>query len=235
MAKIGSLCTGYGGLDLAAESYFNAQTVWTADIDKYASIVIAERFNVPNHGDLTQIDWSTVEPIDILTAGTHVNHLVMLENGKEQMTKDIYGRISSKPLASYDQVSLSWKMSGDTLPSDLTESLVILPKSGITQNGHLYQLQMLAHHTKGKDYSLLPTPTVMHVRNHDEPIEVYQARQARSSTGQIGMSTGVAVRLATPTTNISHTTGKCRNWGADLLHDVKCTCKRRQMHWLKVN
>jgi DNA (cytosine-5)-methyltransferase 1 len=69
MAKIGSLCTGYGGLDLAAESYFNAQTVWTADIDKYASIVIAERFNVPNHGDLTQIDWSTVEPIDILTAG----------------------------------------------------------------------------------------------------------------------------------------------------------------------
>lgn len=67
--KIGSLCTGYGGLDLAAEQYFNAQTVWACDIDKYASIVIQERFNVPNYKDLTIVDWSTVEPIDILTAG----------------------------------------------------------------------------------------------------------------------------------------------------------------------
>ena len=67
--KIGSLCTGYGGLDLAAETYFGGHTVWTADIDKYASIVIKERFDVPNYGDLTQVDWSTVEPIDILTAG----------------------------------------------------------------------------------------------------------------------------------------------------------------------
>ena len=67
--KIGSLCTGYGGLDLAAEAHFGARTVWTADIDKYASVVIKERFNVPNYGDLTQVDWSTVEPIDILTAG----------------------------------------------------------------------------------------------------------------------------------------------------------------------
>ena len=67
--KIGSLCTGYGGLDLAAEQYFNAQTVWACDIDKYASIVIQERFNVPNYKDLTTVDWSTVEPIDILTAG----------------------------------------------------------------------------------------------------------------------------------------------------------------------
>jgi len=67
--KIGSLCTGYGGLDLAAEQYFNAHTVWACDIDKYASIVIQERINVPNYKDLTTVDWSTVEPIDILTAG----------------------------------------------------------------------------------------------------------------------------------------------------------------------
>jgi len=81
--------------------------------------------------------------------------------------------------------------------------------------------------------ALLPTPTVMHVRNHDEPIEVFEARQARSSTGQIGQSTGVAVRLlATSTTNVSHTTGRCRNWGADLLHDVKCECKERRIHWI---
>jgi DNA (cytosine-5)-methyltransferase 1 len=67
--KIGSLCTGYGGLDMAVEAYFNAETVWTSDIDKYASIVIRERLNKPNLGDLKMIDWQSLEPIDILTAG----------------------------------------------------------------------------------------------------------------------------------------------------------------------
>lgn len=69
MLKIGSLCTGYGGLDMAVEAFFNAETVWTSDIDKFASKVIAERIKKPNLGDLKQIDWTQVEPIDILTAG----------------------------------------------------------------------------------------------------------------------------------------------------------------------
>ena len=67
--KIGSLCTGYGGLDLVAETFYGAETIWCAEIDSYASKVIQERFNVPNLGDLKLIDWNNVEPIDILTAG----------------------------------------------------------------------------------------------------------------------------------------------------------------------
>lgn len=67
--KIGSLCTGYGGLDLAVEAFFNAQMVWCAENDKYASSLIAKRFNKPNLGDVKEIDWASVEPIDILTAG----------------------------------------------------------------------------------------------------------------------------------------------------------------------
>ena len=67
--KIGSLCTGYGGLDLAVETFFNAEMVWCAENDKYASKVIEARFNKPNLGDIKQIDWSSIEPIDIITAG----------------------------------------------------------------------------------------------------------------------------------------------------------------------
>ena len=67
--KIGSLCTGYGGLDLAVEAHFNAKTVWCAEFDKYASKVIEQRFNIPNHGNIKEIDWASLEPIDILTAG----------------------------------------------------------------------------------------------------------------------------------------------------------------------
>lgn len=69
MLKIGSLCTGYGGLDMAVEAYFNAETVWTCEYDKHASKVIDKQINKPNYGDIKTTDWATVEPIDILTAG----------------------------------------------------------------------------------------------------------------------------------------------------------------------
>jgi DNA (cytosine-5)-methyltransferase 1 len=67
--KIGSLCSGYGGLDMAVEAFYNAETVWMCDIDKYSSIVIKERWGLPNLGNLKTVDWAAVEPIDILTAG----------------------------------------------------------------------------------------------------------------------------------------------------------------------
>lgn len=54
---------------MAVEAYFGAETVWTSDIDKHASIVIEQRIGKPNLGDLKKIDWTRVEPIDILTAG----------------------------------------------------------------------------------------------------------------------------------------------------------------------
>ena len=67
--KIGSLCTGYGGLDMAVEAYFKAETIWCAEYDKYACKLIEHRFDFPNYKDITKINWNDVEPIDILTAG----------------------------------------------------------------------------------------------------------------------------------------------------------------------
>ena len=43
--------------------------------------------------------------------------------------------------------------------------------------------------------SLLPTPTVFHLTMHDEPLDTFLAREERSSTGQIGKSTGVALPM----------------------------------------
>ena len=54
---------------MAVEAYFGAYTVWCAEYDKYASELIEEQFGYLNHGDISKIDWSSVEPIDILTAG----------------------------------------------------------------------------------------------------------------------------------------------------------------------
>lgn len=54
---------------MAVEAYFRGKTVWTSEIDKYASIVIKERWKLPNLGDMKLVDWSNVEPVDILTVG----------------------------------------------------------------------------------------------------------------------------------------------------------------------
>jgi DNA (cytosine-5)-methyltransferase 1 len=69
--KIGSLCSGYGGLDLAAERYFDAETAWFAEFDPAPSKVLAAHWpDVPNLRDITTVDWASVEPVDILTGGT---------------------------------------------------------------------------------------------------------------------------------------------------------------------
>ena len=46
-----------------------------------------------------------------------------------------------------------------SLFGDLNGSYATFPKSGITQNGNVFQTQLLDTHTKEKDYTLLPTPT----------------------------------------------------------------------------
>lgn len=66
--KLLSLCTGYGGLDLAVEEFFEAQLIGCADIDKYASLAIEKHFNVPNYGDIRNVLDLDIE-FDILTAG----------------------------------------------------------------------------------------------------------------------------------------------------------------------
>lgn len=68
--RIGSLCSGAGGLDMAVEQVFGATTAWHCEINDAASKVLAYRYpGVPNHRDLIETDWDSVEPVDILTGG----------------------------------------------------------------------------------------------------------------------------------------------------------------------
>jgi len=68
--KIGSLFSGYGGLDLAVEHVFNANTVWFSELNEPVARVFSRHWpGAPNLGDITSIDWSQVEPVDILIGG----------------------------------------------------------------------------------------------------------------------------------------------------------------------
>lgn len=79
--RTGSLCTGYGGLDEAVKQVFGGTVAWHCqyeppdkdgreDKNQYAAQILAHHWpHIPNHGDLTAVDWDQVEPVDILTAG----------------------------------------------------------------------------------------------------------------------------------------------------------------------
>lgn len=64
--KAGSLFSGIGGLDLGLERA-GMTVVWQSEIDPYACRVLAKHWpHVPNLGDVTTIDWSSVEPVDLI-------------------------------------------------------------------------------------------------------------------------------------------------------------------------
>lgn len=82
--KLGSTCTGYGGLDLAVASVLDVEHAWVSDVCKFDKVgnathhdpcrapcsILAHRFpGVPNLGDMKSIDWATVPPVDVFTAG----------------------------------------------------------------------------------------------------------------------------------------------------------------------
>lgn len=83
--RIGELFAGYGGLGMGVQAVLGGEVAWYSDVCKFdkdgnaghyephrgACAILAHRFpGVPNLGDVTKVDWSTVDPVDILTGGS---------------------------------------------------------------------------------------------------------------------------------------------------------------------
>ncbi|GAA3850574.1 DNA cytosine methyltransferase [Amycolatopsis tucumanensis] len=67
---IGSLCTGVGGLDLGVAAVLGGRIAWYSEVDPHACAVLAARVpGAPNLGDLRAVDFTAVEPVEVLTAG----------------------------------------------------------------------------------------------------------------------------------------------------------------------
>lgn len=68
--KIGSLFSGYGGLDLAVAAYFDAEVAWHCEWADAPSQILGHHWpDVPNFRDVSQVDFREVEQVDILTGG----------------------------------------------------------------------------------------------------------------------------------------------------------------------
>ena len=69
--KVGALFAGYGGIEVALASVLDVEPAWFAEFEDAPSRILAHRFpDVPNLGDVTKVDWSAVEPVDIITGGS---------------------------------------------------------------------------------------------------------------------------------------------------------------------
>ena len=68
--RVGSLFSGYGGLDLAVINVLDAEVVWHCEWDDAPSKILDKHFpGVPNYRDVSKVDWAAVEPVDVLTGG----------------------------------------------------------------------------------------------------------------------------------------------------------------------
>lgn len=68
--KIGSLFSGCGMLDEGVRAALDGEIVWHAENDKAAGRVLAQHYpSTPNLGDVAAIDWSSVQPVDVLVGG----------------------------------------------------------------------------------------------------------------------------------------------------------------------
>ena len=101
--KAGEIFAGYGGLALAVSSVFGAKTAWLCEVDKYASKVLEHRFlDVPNLGDVTAVDWGSVEPVDIIAGGSPCQD-VSVAGGRAGMSE---GTRSNLWVAMRDAISI---------------------------------------------------------------------------------------------------------------------------------
>ena len=93
-------------------------------------------------------------------------------------------------LAKYDRATSLWRTAQCSFLEDLTECLEILPRSGMTQDGLLWELPMLGRRISVTDYGYWPTPTVS--GNHN--------KKGLSPTSGDGLATAVMKRMRpTPT------------------------------------
>jgi DNA (cytosine-5)-methyltransferase 1 len=136
---------------------------------------------------------STGQPLSDLTlfaVDTLASHLASQDDDKEQTTQDTFGLGCEQQLANYDPTTQSWRMSEDTSLWGELKLLVNLPKSGMTQNGALFQQPDWVRPIDETDLLLWPTPTTQEVEHPNA--ELTPSGRRKSKNGKTSHSLGLA-------------------------------------------
>ena len=128
--RIGSLCSGFGGLDLAVEAVLGGRLAWYAETDPHASKVLTARWpDVVNLGDIRTVDWARVEPVDIVTAGfpcqdiSNAGKRAGITGKNSSVWTAVAGAVRAllPPLVFVENVAALLRRGFDTVHADLAE------------------------------------------------------------------------------------------------------------------
>ena len=142
--------------------------------------------------------------LTLFAVDTHVSLSQQPAIDEAQTILDTYGLGSEMPLAHYDPLTQSWKMSEDISLWGDYKSLESLPKSGITLNGELYQQPAWVRPIDETELSLWPTPTTQEI---EHPNAIWNDKMRR-----------VAPNGSTHSINLADAVQK---WNTPQAHDAK--------------
>lgn len=196
--RCGSLFSGIGGFDLAAR-WMGWSTAWYSEIDPYCNAVMAHHFPEARPlGDITQIEWDQVEPVDVLFGGFPCQDVSVAGRraGLAGERSGLWWEFVRAIRGVDPDGWLSKTSQGSLLPDSIPFSGA-WPTSGTMRNGVCYQRLTSARPISGNGSGLLPTQTAMDA----DPVtggDLYRtktgtirARLADGRTSNRGLATAV--------------------------------------------
>jgi hypothetical protein len=142
----------------------------------------------------------TSNDLTLFAVDTPVNHLAPQANAEAQTTHDTSGLMLEMPLAHYDRLTQSWRTSEDISLWGDYKLLESLPKSGMTQNGVLFQQQEWVRPIGETELLSWPTPTTQEVEHPNAELTQTGRRKSKDNTTSHSLGLADAVRIwPTPT------------------------------------
>lgn len=248
--KIGALFAGYGGLDMAVEAVLPAEVSWVSEIDKAPSAILAKRYpDAPNLGDVTQVDWSKVEPVDIITGGSPCQDLSQAGKrlGMKKGTRSGLWVSMREAIRTIKPQMVIWENVGGAFSAEATSEMEECPRcvgdgsaepilralgrvlGDLTEIGYDAEWHAVRAADVGAPHHRLRVFVVGYPAGErgklTKSVKLHNSEKVATSSAGLKL-------LPTPTAHNSRESGKCRNFGSDITHAIICGCSSQKRELL---
>lgn len=178
----GSLFSGIGGFDLAAE-WMGWQNVFHCEWNPFGQKVLHHYWpNAEQFTDITKSDFTKyANTIDILTGGFHASHTQWQEKDLEKKMRDISGLRCLEQFGKFSRHGLWGRMFSDLLIGmegwSSMRCRLTWKLKGTRYNRMYFQLHPSMHHTGETECGLLPTVTAMDSTNATANMKSTQVKE----------------------------------------------------------